>query len=98
MPTYILTGNHTQQGMDKIRGAPARIETAREVLGNLGGELKAWYVTTGARDFVAIAEAPGDEIIARWTLAMGSHGNIRVEFMRAFTEDEFRQIVSQLPY
>ena len=35
MATYILYGNYTQQGMDKIRGAPARIDTATEMSARL---------------------------------------------------------------
>jgi uncharacterized protein with GYD domain len=98
MATYIILGNYTQQGMDKIRGAPARIDTAREVMHNLGAELKQWYLVMGEYDFVLVVEAPNDETLARLVLAMGSHGNIRTRSMRAFTEQEFRQIVTDLPY
>jgi uncharacterized protein with GYD domain len=98
MATYLLLGNYTPQGMDKIRGAPARIDTAREVIDNSGGKLLGWYVTMGQYDFAALVEAPGDEIMARLALAMSSHGNIRTQTLRAFTEQEFRDIVNTLPY
>ncbi len=98
MATYIVLGNYTQQGMDKIKGAPARIDTAREVIHQLGAELKHWYLVTGQYDFVMLLEAPNDETVAKLMLAIGSHGNIRTQTSRAFTEDEFRQIVTDLPY
>lgn len=98
MPSYIMVGNYTRQGMDKIRGAPARIDTAREVIASLGGQLHNWYVTMGRHDFVAVIEAPSDEVMARLALAIGSHGNISTETLRAFNEQEFLQIVSELPY
>ena len=98
MSNYIMIGNYTRQGMDKIRGAPARIDTAREVIAGLGGQLHGWYVTMGRYDFVAIVEAPNDETMARLALAIGSHGNISTETLRAFNEQEFLQIVSELPY
>ena len=98
MATYIVLGNYTHQGMDKIKGAPARIDTAREVMHKLGAELKQWYLVTGQYDFVLILEAPNDETVAKLMLAIGSHGNIRTQTSRAFTEEEFRQIVTDLPY
>jgi uncharacterized protein with GYD domain len=98
MAAYIMVGNYTKQGMDKIRGAPARIDTAREVIAGLGGSLQCWYLTMGRYDFVAIIEAPSDEVMARLALAIGSHGNISTETLRAFNEQEFLQIVSELPY
>jgi uncharacterized protein with GYD domain len=84
--------------MDKIRGAPARIDTAREVIASLGGQLICWYLTMGRYDFVAVIEAPSDEAMARLALAIGSHGNISTETLRAFDQQEFLQIVSELPY
>ena len=98
MATYIMVGNYTRQGMDKIRGAPARIDTAREVIASLGGQLTCWYLTMGRYDFVAIVQAPDDATMARLALAIGSHGNISTETLRAFDEQEFLQIVSDLPY
>ncbi|HLE28279.1 MAG TPA: GYD domain-containing protein [Anaerolineales bacterium] len=98
MATYIVLGNYTHQGMDKIKGAPARIDTAREVMHKLGAELKQWYLVTGQYDFVLILEAPNDETVAKLMLAIGSHGNLRTQTSRAFTEEEFRQIVTDLPY
>jgi uncharacterized protein with GYD domain len=98
MATYLLLGNYTPQGMDKIRGAPARIDTAREVIDNCGGKLIGWYVTMGQYDFASLIEAPSDEIMARLALAMSSHGNISTQTLRAFDEQEFRDIINSLPY
>ena len=96
MATYVMMGSFTPQGMDKIRGSPARIDTARETMHSMGAELKAWYVVMGQYDYVAIIEAPNDETMARIVLSIGSHGNIRTQSMRAFTEQEYRQIITDL--
>lgn len=98
MTTYVMFGNYTQQGMDKIRGAPARIDTAREAMSKVGAELKQWYLLMGQHDFLFVVEAPSDEAMAKLALAMGSHGNIRTTTTRAFSEDEFRKLVMELPY
>ncbi len=46
---------------------------------------------------MAHVEADSDEAIARFALAIGAQGNVRSKTLRAFTEDEFREIVQSLP-
>ena len=43
------------------------------------------------------AEIPDEETAAKIGLALGYLGNVRTETLRAFTEDEYRKIVSELP-
>jgi uncharacterized protein with GYD domain len=97
MPTYISLLRYTQQGIGNIKGAPARIDAAKEAYRKAGGELKAVYLALGQYDLVVIADMPNDEAVARMALALGGQGNIRSETMRAFTEAEFRKIVGSLP-
>jgi uncharacterized protein with GYD domain len=98
MATYLMLGNYTHAGMEKIRGAPARIDTAREVINNSGAKLLSWYITMGQYDFAALVDAPSDTAMARLAFAMASHGNIRTQTLRAFDEQEFRDVVNDLPY
>ena len=51
----------------------------------------------GRYDIVTISEAPDDIAAAKVALAIGSAGNVTTETLRAFTEDEYRQIVAALP-
>ena len=97
MATYIVLHRYTQQGIGKIKESPARIDAARQAARSMGAELKAWYLVMGRYDIVTIWEAPNDEAIAKVMLAIGSLGNVTTETLRAFTEDEFRQIVATLP-
>jgi len=97
MPTYISLLRYTQQGISKVKDAPARVDAAKEAYRKAGGEFKAIYLTLGQYDLVAIAEMPNDEAVARMALALGGQGNIRSETFRAFTETEFRKIVASLP-
>ena len=62
----------------------------------MGAELKAFYLTTGQYDAVAIVEAPDDLTQAKLALSVGSWGTTRSETLRAFTEEEYRQIVAGL--
>lgn len=97
MATYIVLFTYTRQGMDKIREGPDRIEAARRSFQAMGAELKQFYLTMGQYDGVVIVEAPDDDTMARAALATGSLGNISTETLRAFTEEEFRQLVRALP-
>jgi uncharacterized protein with GYD domain len=97
VPTYVTLYRYTQQGVQSIKESPDRIATAREAARSMGVDLKAIYLTMGQYDLVAVAEAPDDETVAKFGLALGSLGNVRSETLRAFTEDEFRGLVADLP-
>ena len=97
MPTYISLLRYTQQGIEKIKQSPSRLDAAKKTFRDAGGELKAFYLTTGQADAVAIFEMPSDDAAAKLTLTLGAHGNIRTETMRAFTEPEYRKIIAALP-
>ena len=96
MATYIALANYTDQGIRALSSAPDRIDAARKLVESFGGELKAFYLTMGGYDIVSIMEAPDDETAARIALLLGSAGNVRTTTLRAFTEDEFRTIVSEI--
>jgi uncharacterized protein with GYD domain len=97
MPTYIALLNYTQQGMQKIKESPARLDAAKKAFKAVGAELKQWYLVMGRYDAVVITEAPNDETVAKLALAIGSLGALRTETLRAFTEDEYRKIIAALP-
>ncbi len=97
MATYIILINYTEQGIRNIKDSPSRLDAARQVMKDLGGELKDTYLTIGAHDLVAVVEAPSDEVLAKFALAVGSKGNIRTTTLRAFTEPEYRGIIQSLP-
>ena len=97
MATYIALGRYTQQGIQNIKEGPARTNAARKNVQALGAEFKAFYLVMGQYDFVVIIEAPDDKTAAKLALATASEGNVRIETLRAFTEDEYREIVASLP-
>ncbi len=97
MAKYVLLSRFTQQGAQNIKDGPARLEAVKETLQGLGAELKDFYLTLGEYDAIVVVEAPDDETVATASLAIGSLGNVRIETLRAFTEDEYGQIVSTLP-
>jgi len=97
MSTYITLLRYTQKGVETIKQSPTRLDAAKKTFHDAGADLKAFYLTTGRIDAVAIFEAPSDEAAAKLTLTLGAHGNIRTETLRAFTEPEYRKIIAALP-
>lgn len=97
MPTYISLLNFTQQGIEKIKESPARLDKARQAFQAMGAELKAFYLVMGRYDAVVISEAPNDETVGKLVIMIGAQGNIRTETLRAFNEEEYRKMIAALP-
>jgi uncharacterized protein with GYD domain len=97
MPTYITLIRYTQQGFENIKDGPARLDAAKEQYRAVGAGVKAFYLVTGQYDAVVVSEAPDDETVAKLALGIGARGTSRSETLRAFTEQEYRKIVADLP-
>jgi uncharacterized protein with GYD domain len=96
MPTYIMLANWTDQGAQKVRESPRRLETAKKSLSDMGGEMRAFFMTLGEYDLVAVYEAPDDAVAARFSLLLGSLGSVRTKTLKAFPEAAYREIIASL--
>jgi uncharacterized protein with GYD domain len=96
MPTYISLINFTQKGVETIKEGGKRLDGAKQAFRAAGAELKAFYLVMGQYDAVAISEAPNDEIVAKLALSSAATGNVRTVTSRAFTEDEYRRIITAI--
>lgn len=96
MPTYISLFRMTQKGAENLRLGPERITSAKRTFQGMGAEIKSFFLVFGQYDAVIISEAPDDETIARALLALKSLGYVRSETQRAFTEQEYRSMISSL--
>ena len=65
MPTYIILGNYTKEGIENIKDSPKRLADAAKLAKSLGGEMKAFNNTLGRYDFVGITEAPNNEAMMK---------------------------------
>ncbi len=97
MPTYITLYEWTEQGIKNVKGAPARIEAALKAAEAMGGKSLGIYMTMGDYDVVSVFEAPDDETASAFLLAQGMLGNVRSTTLRAFTREQFAEIVKKLP-
>jgi uncharacterized protein with GYD domain len=96
MPTYITLIHYTEQGVKTFKDLPSRLDETRKAGEAVGATLKGFYLTMGQYDAVVISDAPDDATVAKLALAAAGRGNVRTETMRAFTEDEAKQIASGL--
>ncbi len=97
MARYLLLSRFTQQGIETIKDGAARLDAAKQTFQAFGAELKDFYLTLGAYDAALVIEAPDDKTVAKASLAISALGNVRIETLRAFTEEEYREIVGTLP-
>ena len=97
MPSYLSLINWTEQGAANVKDSPERLDAAKQAIEAAGGRMIFFYMTMGEYDIATLIEAPNDEAAAGVLLALGARGSIRTKTMRAFTEDEFRSIVGNLP-
>ena len=96
MTTYIMLANWTDQGIRSAKDSARRLDAAKAALVEMGGAFKAFYLTMGDYDMVAIYEAPDDAVAARFNLKLGMMGNVRTHTMKAFPETAYREIIASL--
>jgi uncharacterized protein with GYD domain len=96
MGIYISLINWTDQGIKTVKDSPGRVDGARKLAKKYGCEMKDFFLTIGAYDMVAMLEGPDDESAAKFSLALGSSGNVRTTTLKAFSEDAYRKIIAGL--
>jgi uncharacterized protein with GYD domain len=97
MPTYISLLKWTDRGIRDIRESPQRLDAVRRMYSACGGRLTEFYMTLGEYDVVSIGELPLDEVYLTTLLEVSSRGALRTTTLKAFTEDEYRQIIASIP-
>ena len=76
--------------------SPRRLDAAKKLLTDMGGEMKQFYMVMGEFDFVGICEAPDDAVMARYVLQLGGLGFVRTKTLKAFPETAYREIIRSL--
>jgi uncharacterized protein with GYD domain len=97
MASYIALMNFTEQGIRSVKQTTQRAEAAEALARKFGVTFKSIQWTLGAYDVVAQLEAPDDQTLTAFELAIGSQGNVRTQTLRAFTRDEVNAILAKLP-
>jgi uncharacterized protein with GYD domain len=96
MTTYVMLANWTDEGMRAVKESAKRLDAAKKMLREMGGEYKAFFLTMGEFDIVAIYEAPDDAVSARFIMELGQLGALRTRTMKAFPEAAYRELIASL--
>ena len=89
--------DHGGPRADKCHSVKAKRATdAANTLKGLGGRMKSTLWTIGPYDAVSIVEAPDDETVTAFALAMCGQGKVRTTTMRAFDRSEMAAIFKRL--
>jgi uncharacterized protein with GYD domain len=96
MQTYIGLANWTNLGIREIKNSPQRLESAKAIAKQFDGDILHFYMTMGEYDMVVISEFPDDAAVAKFILHLAKGGAIRTKTMKAFTETNYREIMSGL--
>lgn len=59
--------------------------------------MKAFYYTMGQYDFIAITEAPSNEVAMKSLFIIGSGGAVRTETLVAIPAEKAAEIIKELP-
>jgi uncharacterized protein with GYD domain len=97
MPTYLALMRWTKEGLEQIKESPSRLDAGKKAIEAAGGKVKSFYMLMGEYDMALVVETPDDETLARISLSLAASGSTRSETHRAFTEDEYRKIISSIP-
>jgi uncharacterized protein with GYD domain len=82
LATYIALFSLTDAGIKAAKDSPRRLDAAKKLLADMGGEMKQFYMVMGDFDFVGICEAPDDAVMARYVLQLGGLGFVRTKTLR----------------
>lgn len=96
MANYIALVDYTDKGIANVKDSPARLDKARALLREMGGDFKQVFLTMGAHDMVVAYEAPDDATAARFSLRLGMQGYVRTTTLKAFPEAAYREIIAHL--
>ncbi len=97
MSTSFILANWTEQGIKAVKNSPKRLRAAKRLAKDCGVKFRSFHMTLGQYDIIWSVEAPDDEAVARFALALGSAGNVRTTTLKGFTEQEYQKIIGSLP-
>ena len=95
MPHYVTLVKWTGRGLQDVMDAPQRFAGVIRMVENRGGKIQI-FSTMGEYDFVAVAEAPNDEVAMQAALLLESAGNAGTVTMKAWTLDEAAKILARV--
>ena len=89
MALYILLSTLTNDGRKTIKSKPERIKEVNKEIEGMGAKVLGQYAVLGMYDFINIVEAPGNETMAKISVALGARGTVQMMTLPAIAIDDF---------
>ncbi len=96
MPTYLIMGKFTQQGIKNVKQTTARADRFREIAEKFGVKVKDVYWVMGEYDVVNIVESDDEFSLSALMLELGAWGNVSTTTMRADSKEDMDIIISKM--
>jgi uncharacterized protein with GYD domain len=97
MAKYISLVKYSEKGIENIKESPSRLDAFKQLCESMGATVDGFYLTMGRYDIMLIVDAPNRETITKILLTTLSKGAVSSETLPAFTEEEYRKVISELP-
>ena len=97
MPAYMVLYSFTDEAIKAPKQIPAAVEQVHAAIAQMGGKIVACYALMGEYDAVGIYELPSDEAALTLLLTMATRGIVRTKTCKAFSPEQFAELVNQLP-
>ena len=97
MAKFISLAKYTSKGIENIKESPNRLDAVKQLCESMGASVDGFYLTMGSYDIVLVVDAPDSETAAKMILTVTSGGAVTTETLSAFSEEEYRKIISELP-
>lgn len=97
MAQYLTLYSFTSEGIRAVKESPMRLKSAIKRGSAAGVKVTAAWYTEGPYDLVVISEAEDEKTAAAFALSIAAQGNVRSTTMRAWSPDDFGEIVGRMP-
>ncbi|MCR9135272.1 MAG: GYD domain-containing protein [Alphaproteobacteria bacterium] len=97
MPLYFVTENVTREASMSVKEAPARAKGVVEFAASMNVTIIEFFYCMNLFDFIMKVEAPDDETVAAFAMAVQKSGNVTAQVTRAFSQGEWEDLVDRLP-
>ena len=86
MAKYISLLNYSTDALAGFGDLGQRLSEARAAASGMGVTMESYYLTMGQYDAVVIADAPDNDTVAKFILAMAGTGRFSIQTLAAFDE------------
>jgi uncharacterized protein with GYD domain len=96
MPHYIALVSFTDQGIKDVKNSVKRLDTVEKIAAKHKVKVLQIHWAMGKYDLVVTFDAPDDAAMSAFTLENAHLGNVRTETFRAYTREEFADIIKAI--